>query len=119
MTVTTFDPFAVERPILRLGEHGSWELGDITDARKAKLEALQSELLEIGDRSDASVADVARVVGDLCEAACRNADGISDLLVDLADCDKHGEDAIGALALKGVAEFVKDHLRGEVLAGEG
>jgi len=119
MTAATFDPFAVDRPVLKLGSHGEWALGDITAAREARLNDLQGELVAIGERDDASVADVALVVGRLCEAACRDSDGLADMIVDLADCDKHGEDAIGAIALRGVAEFVKSHLLGEASAGEG
>lgn len=114
----TFDPFAVDRPVLKLGKHGQWELGDITTARQAKLKSLQEQLLKVGDKQDATVTEVARVVGDLCEAACRNAEGLSDLLVDLTE-SKHGEDAVGAIALRGIAEFVKGYLVGETSAGEG
>lgn len=117
MSAGTYDPFAIEKPVLRLGAHGEWTLGDITESRSKRLEALIGKFAELGD--DASIADSARAVGELCEAACVHGDGLADLIVDLCDEDKHGDDAIGVKALTGVVEFVADWFAGESSAGNG
>lgn len=119
MTAATFDPFAVDRPKLRLGDHGEWELGDITEARRLKLASIKDELVQVEGAEDATVGQLALTVGKLCEAACINADGLAEKIADLADGKKHGENALGAGALKGVALFVKEHLEEIAHAGEG
>lgn len=116
----TYNPFDLDRPKLSLGLHGSWTLGDITESRGKKLEDIRSKLIDINkQRGDAKMTDVARLVGELAEAACINADGLADLIVDLADEAKHGEDALGGKALGGLVDFILDWLVEESGAGEG
>ena len=120
MSAETYDPFGLERPKLKLGNHGAWTFGDITESRSAKLGEIREGLIAVeAKRSEAKMADVARMVGDLAQAACINSDGLSDLIVDLADEAKHGEDALGAKALGGLVDFILDWLTEESGAGEG
>lgn len=113
----TYDPFAIEKPVLRLGSHGEWTLGDITDGRAKRLAELQSQFEAMSETEDASLSDVAAIAGDFVEAACENSAGLKDLIVDLCDDHKHGDDAIGVRALTGMLAFVGDWLQGEATAG--
>lgn len=117
MSAGKYDPFAMERPVLRLGEHGSWTLGDITESRGKKLDELIQHFAELDP--DAGLAEAADAVGALCEAACINGDGLKALIVDLCDESKHGEDALGVKALSGVVQFIAEWFGGEQSAGEG
>jgi hypothetical protein len=118
MSDRTFDPFAIERPKLRLGEHGEWFLGDIHEARQAKLEELQPRLADIESSEDAKLKDVAERVGELAEAVCDDSVGLAAKIVDLTDSAKHGDRAIGINGLRGLATFIKEHLEEIAHAGE-
>jgi len=117
MSAGTYDPFAVERPVLKLGDHGSWTLGDITDTRHAKLVEWHGHFAEVQKREDTKVADLARVVGELCSHACIGGDEIPDLLVSLTDEELHGDSALGVLGVASIAEFIMGWLAGEESAG--
>jgi hypothetical protein len=113
----TFDPFAIQRPVLRIGDHGEWTLGDVTEQRQARLAELGERFQALIDGDDPSIADVARIAGELCEAACERSEGLADLIVGLCDSAVHGDDALGARAIVGLVEFVGEWLSGESSAG--
>lgn len=117
MGAGTYNPFEIERPILKLGEYGSFTLGDITESRAAKLDELIGRFAELGE--DTTIGDAARAVGELCEAACIGGEGLAEKIVGLADESVHGEDALGAKALTGLVEFIADWFNSESSAGEG
>jgi hypothetical protein len=107
----------MQRPVLKLGVHGSWTLGDITESRAKKLDALIGRFAEID--ADAGLIVAAEAVGELAEAACINGDGLKDLIVGLCDESVHGEDVLGVKALSGLVEFIAEWFAGESAAGEG
>lgn len=114
MTARTFDPFDVDAlPTLKLGEHGEWTLGDISDTRLAAINEARSKMVEESARPDVTVAELARTVGVLCEAACDDSEGLADILVGLTDAKKHGAKAIGAVRLRVLVEIVMEHVRGQ------
>jgi hypothetical protein len=115
MATGTYDPFALEKPVLRLGEHGEWTLGDLTDDRQRRAQAVGERFA--GLAGDASVADLAALVGELAEAVCDNAAGLGARIVDLADVEKHGDAALGVRALTGLLEFIGEWLGVEADAG--
>jgi hypothetical protein len=118
MSAGTYDPFAMEKPKLKLGEHGEWFLGDILDSREAKInKAIEGLVAPTG--KDFGTTDLAARVGALCEAACEDAEGLADKLVGLSDEAVHGKNALGVKALKGAADFVIEWFNNESSAGEG
>lgn len=118
-TAGSYDPFAIEKPVLRLGSHGEWTLGDITESRRKNLARLHGDFESIANEDDVSIERVAQVAGDLVEAACENSQGLKDIIVDLCDDAKHGDNALGVRAIIGLVEFVGEWLRGESDAGNG
>lgn len=119
MSARTYNPFAVEKPVLELGPHGRFTLGELTDSRQEALSALFDEFEQLGEREDAKIADVAAVVGKLLEAACIGGAGLAEKLVALCDESVHREDALGAQSLNGVVRFVAEWFSSEASAGEG
>ena len=119
MTAPTFDPFDLSRPSLKLGEHGEYEIGDITDTRRLKLKELGDRFTELEKREDATVQELAECVGELCEVACNASNGLAEKIVDLADESKHGDEALGANRLRRVIEFVMSCLADDASVPEG
>lgn len=117
MTTSTFDPFAIEKPVLKMGEHGEWTLADITEARQKRLAEIGERFQAVIDGDDPSIGDVAAIAGELCEAACEHSDGLAARIVDLCDSEKHGDDALGIRAITGLVMFVGEWLSGESSAG--
>ena len=113
----TFDAFAVERPTLKLGPHGEWKLGEITESRRQRIVKLM-EATQSADAEDTTITEMARLVGELCAVACVRGDEIPPLLMDLADEDKHGDDAIGVQTLVAIMRFINDYFADELSAGE-
>ena len=115
MTARTFNPFDLEKPTLKLGEYGEYTLGDLTEARLVAIQSLAQELEGLGDTSTPEARQqMVSVIARITEAACENATGIADRIIQL-----HAEGEIGLLALNGVAEFVMSWVGGESSAGEG
>lgn len=115
----TYDPFAIERPRLKLGEFGEWELGELHDARHARFKEWYAKFEELSAHDDSSLSDFARVVGELIAVSCINADDAPDVLADLCDPEVHGEDARGLQTLQGIVKFIVAYVSGEESAGEG
>lgn len=110
----TYDPFAIERPTFKLGDHGEWDLADITKSNNAKLDELIAAFWKASDDPDVDVHRVAEIVGDLLETACEAAEGLRDRIVALVD-----EDKLGVIALRGAVQHVLEWIYGEQSAGEG
>lgn len=110
---STFNPFELDKPVLNLGEHGSYTLGDITESRQKRLTAIgeRLEALQVDDATEAE--PFVELVADLAEAACENADGLGAKIVQL-----YADDEIGAKALQGLSEFIGEWIAGEQSAGE-
>lgn len=108
----TFDPFDLEKPVLRLGAGAEFTLGDITESRRKKLVNVGQQLESIDQ--DAEDADALFVQGvcDLVEAACEKP-GAGAMIRDAWDSER-----IGVRALSGTVDFVMDWLAGNDLAGE-
>jgi hypothetical protein len=123
MAGKTFDPFAIERPVLRLGDHGEWLLADITKSNAKKLDDLIGEFNTLAADPDLEVSRVADITGQILEAACENSDGLHETIVALADEDaakERGADGpLGVIALRGAVGFVLEWIYGELSAGEG
>lgn len=117
MSAATYDPFAIEKPVLKLGDHGEWKLADVTERRQKDIGKLAERFEQIVAADDPSINDVAKCAGDLCEAACENGAGLSDIIVGLCDEDVHGDAALGVRAIVGLVEFVGEWLGGESSAG--
>ena len=117
MSTATYDPFAIEKPVLRLGSHGEWTLADVTERRQNAITALGERFESIVADENPSIAAVAECAGELCEAACENGAGLRDLIVDLCDEEKHGAAAIGVRGIVGLVEFVGEWLGAESSAG--
>jgi hypothetical protein len=133
-----YNPFDLDKPVLNLGEHGEFTLGEVTKSRHSKCNKILNELAEIEsslyeemirgiaddgdeDASDASKVDMddlsdrqVHLIAELCEVSCENSEGLKDKIVGLYDSE-----AIGRLALKGCYQFVVEWVRGESAAGEG
>ena len=105
MTAGSYDPFALDKPVIKLGALGEWTLADTFAAVSAK--------------DDASMSDVAAAVGELAEAACVDSDGLAKIIVGLCDEKVHGDAALGSRALGGLVQFVVEWLQGEATAGNG
>ena len=128
----SFNPFELDNPVLNLGEHGSYELGDVTRSRYEKLVGLFNELDALEFRLYESIVDdgegeekveqtptdigdeQASVIAKICEAACTNADGLAEKIVTL-----YKEQEIGRNGLRGAYAFVMEWVRGNETAGEG
>jgi hypothetical protein len=119
MTARTFDPFAVERPRLRLGDHGEWELGELHDARHQQFQEWHERFKELSGDDGTKLVDIARSVGEMVSIACIDAAEAPDVLADLCDFDKHGDDARGLQTLVSIVEFLAGWASGEASAGEG
>lgn len=119
MSTGTYDPFDLEKPTLKLGNHGEWTLGDITDSRQQKLVDAANAFDDAVADENTKMAELAAIVGGLCEAGCENGDGIKDLICDLADESKHGEKALGVKALAGAVSHVMEWFNSESSVGEG
>lgn len=111
--MATFNPFDLDKPVLQLGDFGEFVLGDITESRHKRLAEI-GELIATMDDTDDGLAGFAKLIGDLAEAACENADGLSAHIVGLVESD-----TIGAKALQHLAEFIHDWVAGQESAGEG
>lgn len=116
---TTFDPFAIERPRLKLGEHGEWELGELHDSRYQRFKEWYARFQDVAEDDDATLSSIARVVGELIAVSCLDADDAPDILVDLCDSETHGDNARGLQTLKGIVGFLIKWAAGEESAGEG
>lgn len=116
---TTFDPFAIERPKLKLGEHGEWELGELHDTRYERFQQWYANFKGLSSKDDATLTDLARSVGEMIAVSCIDAEAAPDLLADLCDSSKHGDDARGLQTLSKIVEFLAGWASGEVSAGEG
>jgi len=114
----TYDPFEIERPKLKLGAFGEWELGELHDARHAKFKSWHDEFVSMTNADEASLSEFARVVGNLIAVCCIAADDAPDILVDLCDAEAHGEDARGLQTLQGIVKFLVEYAAGELSAGE-
>jgi len=114
----TYDPFAIERPRVKLGAFGEWELGELHDTRHARFKEWYEKFQEMRANDDASITDFARVVGELISVSCIDAEDAPDVLVALCDPEEHGEDARGLQTLKGIVAFIVDYVSGEDAAGE-
>lgn len=119
MSARTYDPFSIERPKLRLGEHGEWELGELHEARYARFKEWYAEFQSISDKDDATLADIANVVGELVSVSCLGADEAPEVLVDICDAEKHGDAARGLQTLQGIVKFLLQWASGEESAGNG
>ncbi len=119
MSARTYDPFAIERPRLRLGEHGEWELGELHDARHNRFKEWYTAFRAMTESDDATMQDLGRCVGELISVSCLDADDAPDILADLCDAEKHGDEARGLQTLKGIVEFLVEWAAGEDAAGEG
>jgi len=114
----TYDPFAIERPRLKLGSYGEWELGELHDTRHARFKEWYEQFLEMQSDEATTLTDFARVVGQLISVSCIDADDAPDVLVDLCDPEVHGENARGLQTLKGIVAFIVEYVSGEDAAGE-
>lgn len=119
MSARTYDPFAVERPKLRLGDHGEWELGELHDTRHARFKEWYVKFRSLETNDEADLKEAARVVGELIAVSCIGAENAPDILSDLCDPEIHGEDARGLQTLRGVVSFLIQWVAGEESAGEG
>ena len=115
-TARTYNPFDLAKPVLRLGDHGEWKLGDLNDARHRAASEIGERFEALSD-TDATVSDLAELVGELAEALCEKSTGLRDLIVDLADASKHADDAIGVHAITGLMRFFAEWMTGEAEAG--
>lgn len=116
--MTTFNPFAIERPKINLGELGEFELGEIHESRHAKLVGLFDKFGKLTQNEDSSLSDVAIVVGEMLEAVCISANELGAKFAALADVKVHGEKAIGLQTLRPIVEFMGNYLSGELAVGE-
>jgi len=119
MTARTYDPFAIERPKLKLGVHGEWDLGEMHDARYAKFQDWHARFVALTENDESSISDFADVIGELIAVSCIDAGDAKAVLVDLCDESVHGEQARGMQTLLGIVKFLVDYSAGEVTAGEG
>lgn len=115
---SSFDPMALDKPTLALGEHGSWVLGDITESREklvnAALADIDKSVEAYNGGGDINVASFVQAVGALAEAACESADGLAAKVVELYESEQ-----IGAKGLRGLVEFIQEWLTDGLTAGEG
>jgi hypothetical protein len=113
----SFDPMALDKPTLALGEHGSWTLGDITQGREKALQSALAAIeaaLETAESDDADVDGFVKAVGELAEAACENGGGvIAAKVVELYESEQ-----IGAKGLRGLVEFIQEWLVDGLTLGE-
>lgn len=116
--MTTFNPFAIERPKISLGELGEFELGEIHESRHAKLVALFDKFGKLTQQEESSLGDAALVVGEMLEAVCINANELGVKFAALADVSVHGEKAIGLITMRSIVEFVSEYFTGELAMGE-
>lgn len=115
----TFDPFAIERPKLKLGEHGEWELGELHDARHARFQEWYANFRKLAENDDANLLDIARAVGEMIAVSCLDAQDAPEIMADLCDSKTHGDDARGLQTLQRIVTFLADWASGELSAGEG
>lgn len=107
----TYNAFDLDKPVLKLGKHGDFTLGDITEPRQIDL-AKAAELLQAIDTED--VGQLGKFVDAICElieAACEEP-GAGAIVRKAWDA---GE--IGAKVLGGCAQFVNEWLIEESSAG--
>jgi hypothetical protein len=115
----TYNPFDLEKPVIKLGDHGEWTLGDITDTRAQALAKLSDTFESFADRADAKLGDVVEIVVELCEAALEEPEGFAGVLRGLCDESQHGAKALGAHALNGLVAHIMGWLADEQSVGEG
>jgi hypothetical protein len=120
MSTATYDPFAIERHKVKIGELGEWTVADATDDIIAKVDACEKKLAKLGQRKTAKVADFAAAVGELCEVACDDAEGLGALIESVCDPEAAkaaGRKPIGLQGLLGLARHIFDWYSAEALAG--
>ena len=114
---SSFDPMALDKPVLSLGEHGSWTLGDITAGREkaiqAALASIEDALKTAESAEDIDVLGFVKAVGDLAEAACEKSDGVAAKVLELYETEQ-----IGGKGLRGLVEFIQDWLVDGLTLGE-
>lgn len=111
---STFNPFDLDKPVLNLGEHGTFTLSDITESMSKKLANLGERIQQLQDAEEADSKPFVALVGELAETACEQSEGLAATIVELYESEQ-----IGAKALLGLAQFINEWIVGEETAGEG
>lgn len=111
MSTKSYNPFELDKPVISLGEHGEYTLGDITESRRKRILALSEQAADLAGSEDV-VAHV-RALGSLIEAACEDSDGLGAKIEKLYE-----DELIGQKGLSGLSRFVQEWLLEEDTAGE-
>jgi hypothetical protein len=111
MAASSFDPFDLEKPMLRLGAHGEYVVGDLTKTRKAAIDAI---IERVQDVDDADTDALVSAYADLAEACCESSEGLADKIREL-----YATEQLGMIAINGLAEFLNQWYLGEASVGEG
>ncbi len=115
----TFDPFALEKPVIRLGEHGEWTLADITHSRNERLKAVSKRFEVAADDDGITIGELVEMAIELAEAALADPEGFGAKLRWLCDEQVQGANALGVKAVTGLISYVLEWVADEQSVGEG
>lgn len=112
MTAKEFTLGALDKPVVNLGDIGTFTLGDITKSRRA---AMEHHLADVEALSEASTElEAVRAICQLVETSCENGSGIAEKLTALYESD-----SLGFKEIMGLGRFVGEWFQDIVDQGNG